>query len=51
MAPFFILAQDAGVGALSCLSTSEKNKQEIITSQAIPILIQMVDEGTSFGRY
>jgi len=50
MAPFFILAQDASVGALSCLLTSEKNKQAIIASQAIPNLVQMVDEGTSFGR-
>lgn len=50
MAPFFILARDAGLGALSCLSKTEKNKQEIIVAQAIPILVRMIDEGTSFGR-
>ncbi|KAG0599324.1 hypothetical protein M758_12G143400, partial [Ceratodon purpureus] len=50
MAPFLILAQDAGTGALSCLSKSERNKEEIINTGIIPILIYMIDEGTSFGR-
>ena len=50
MAPFFILARDAGIGALSCLSKSEKNKEAIMTTEIIPTLIQMIDQGTSFGR-
>lgn len=50
MAPFLILARDAGAGALSCLSKSEKNKEVIIATKIIPILICMIDQGTSFGR-
>ncbi len=51
MAPFLILARDAGVGALSCLSKNEKNKEAILAAQAVPVLVHMVDHGTSFGRY
>jgi hypothetical protein len=50
MAPFFILARDAGIGALSCLSKNEKNKEAIMTTKIIPTLIHMIDQGTSFGR-
>ena len=50
MVPFFILAQDAGVGALSCLSKTEKNKEAIIATNIIPILVHMINQGTNFGR-
>lgn len=50
MAPFLVLARDAGAGALSCLAKNENNKEAILAAQAVPVLIRMVDRGTSFGR-
>ncbi|KAL3690803.1 hypothetical protein R1sor_004454 [Riccia sorocarpa] len=50
MAPFLVLARDAGAGALSCLAKIEANKEAMIAANAIPFLVRMVDQGTSFGR-
>ncbi|KAL2623311.1 hypothetical protein R1flu_003516 [Riccia fluitans] len=50
MAPFFVLARDAGAGALSCLAKNESNKEAMIAANAVPLLVRMVDQGTSFGR-
>lgn len=51
MAPFLILARDAGAGALSCLAKNEANKDAMIAASAVPVLVRMVYQGTSFGRY
>ncbi|KAJ7536118.1 hypothetical protein O6H91_12G056900 [Diphasiastrum complanatum] len=50
LAPFLVLARDAGTGALSCLVKNEANKDRIIAAQAVPVLIQIFDSGTTFGR-